>query len=668
MTTKTAQQRESELLAKINGGDAPQRSMEVVGVNVEDRTVELAFSSEAEVPRWFGIEILSHDEGACDLSRLNDGAAVLDNHERMFQRGVVERAWIDPSDRRGRALVRFGKSPSAEELFQDIADKIKRHVSVGYRVLAIRLTEEREGVDVYTVTAWQPYEISIVSVPADTSVGIARSAEIPAMDRSAPESETPTVPPTRVASIKEGNTSNMKEKTLRDASGNLVRAMVDDDGKIVSVIEVIEKAGDGERSHVQRGHDAERARVRALTDAAGAVQNVEGVDELLRTALSEGQDVATFQRSLLEKLNERASKPLNEQARGADIGLSESEASRFSILNVVRSLMEPNSRSAREAAAFEFEASRAAAEKSGKSVDKFMIPTDVLRQSVRALNTGTGGTAANGATGGNLVATDLMSGSFIEVLRNRTTIMKNGRVLAGLVGNIDIPKQLAAAQGFWLGEDEDTTETGIELGQIPLSPKTVGAYTEYTRRMAMQSSLDAEALLRVDLASALALTIDKAGYYGTGSDHQPKGIALYTGINGVNFAAVQPTFAELVAMETAVATDNADVNGMRYVGNAGFRGHCKTTTKFGAGTDATLWESGGTVNGYGADITNQVNAGDVFFGNYSDLLIAMWGGLELQVDPYSGSKKGRVRIVVFQDVDFALRRVESFCLGRKPAA
>lgn len=668
MSKKTAQQREADVLAKINEGDPQRRGMEVVGVDMERRTVELAFSSEAEVRRWFGIEILSHDEGACDLTRLSDGAALLDNHDWYAQRGVVEKAWIDAGDRRGRALVRFSKSASAEELLQDVADKIKRHVSVGYRVLAIKLVEEREDVDVYMVTRWEPYEISIVSVPADTSVGVGRNADTAPMVRDPARTETPPVPPTRDASTQLERTETMKEKTLRDASGNLVRAMVDETGKITEVLEVIERAGDSERAHAQRGHDSERARVRALTEAAGAVQSVDNVDALLRTALAEGHDLPTFQRALLGALNERANAPLNEQARGADIGLTDAEARQFSVLRVVRSLMDPADRNAREAAAFEFEASRAAADKAGKSVDKFMIPTDVLRQSVRALNTGVGGNAANGGTGGNLVATDLMSGSFIEVLRNRATIMKNGRVIAGLVGNVDIPKQLAAAQGYWLGEDEDTTETGMEFGQIPLSPKTVGAFTEYTRRMAMQSSLDVEAMLRLDLASALALTIDRAGYYGTGSDHQPKGIANYTGINAVEFAAGLPTFTELVAMETAIAADNADVNSMRYAGNAAFRGHCKTTPKFGAGTEATIWEPGGTVNGYGVDVTNQVNAGDVFHGNFADLLIAMWGGLELQVDPFSGSKKGRIRIVVFQDVDFALRRVESFALGRQTVA
>ena len=79
----------------------------------------------------------------------------------------------------------------------------------------------------------------------------------------------------------------------------------------------------------------------------------------------------------------------------------------------------------------------------------------------------------------------------------------------------------------------------------------------------------------------------------------------------------------------------------------------------------TIWESGNTVNGYRTEITNQVNKGDVIMGNFADLLVAMWGGLDLTVDPYSNSKSGRLRIVVFQDVDFAVRRTESFCLGRK---
>jgi HK97 family phage major capsid protein len=349
--------------------------------------------------------------------------------------------------------------------------------------------------------------------------------------------------------------------------------------------------------------------------------------------------------------------------RDADVGLTDKEARNFSFLKVIRALVDPTDRRAQEAAAFEFEASRAAAAKRGKDSDKFVIPTDVL---TRALNTSTTGTAS-GDTGGFGIATTLMAQSFIDILRNRATIMQLGTVMGGLQGNIDIPKQVAAAQGYWVGEDGDATESNLDLGQISLSPKTVAAFSEITRKLMVQSSLDVEALVRADLAKALALTIDKAGYYGTGTDAQPLGITNQTGINAVDFAAVQPTFAELVEMETQIALDNADVASMAYVGNAAFRGHAKTTLKFpGVNGSATIWEPGNTVNGYRTEITNQVNSGDVFMGNFADLLVAMWGGLELLVDPYSNSKKGRLRVVVFQDVDFALRRTQSFCLGKKP--
>jgi hypothetical protein len=159
MTTKrTIAQREADVLARLNAKDGGQvRSAEVVGVVDEDaRTVEIAFSSDSEIERWWGLEILSHEPGACDLSRLNDGGALLWNHDWSDQRGVVEKAWID-SDGKGRAIVRFGKSAAADELFQDVKDEIKRHISVGYRVVAAKLTEEREDVDVYTITRWMPY-------------------------------------------------------------------------------------------------------------------------------------------------------------------------------------------------------------------------------------------------------------------------------------------------------------------------------------------------------------------------------------------------------------------------------------------------------------------------------------------------------------------------------
>ncbi len=411
------------------------------------------------------------------------------------------------------------------------------------------------------------------------------------------------------------------------------------------------------------GKDDEAKRVRTIAEMGERF----GYAEAARGYIASNKSVDEFRDHLLEEQHKRETKPLNEQHKASDIGLTEKESRQFSFLNVVRALAEPTDMRLREAAAFEFEASAAAVKRSGRDTDRFMIPSDTL---TRALNSNTSG-VSNADTGGFSIANTLMTSSFIEILRNRAILLQRASTMGGLVGNIDIPRQVAAAQGYWLGEDDDATEQELGLGQISMTPKTVAAYSEITRKLMQQSSMDVEALVRFDLAKALALTIDKSGFYGTGSDHQPLGLANQTGIHAQSFGvAGAPTYLELIAMETKIALDNADVDSMTYVGNANFRGYAKGALKFpaSAGT-ATIWESGakakdGMVNGYSADITNQVATGDVFFGNWADLLIGMWGGLEMMVDPFSGSKKGRVRIVTFQDVDIAVRRKESFTLGR----
>lgn len=653
-------------LQEIRDRGLVQRSAEIISINEEARTVELAFSSEAPVNRWWGEERLSHDPAHVRLARLNDGGALLWNHKWDDQRGVAESARVD-ADRKGRAVVRFGTSAAAEELWQDVKNKIKRHVSVGYFIHAMQLVEIIDDMERWLITDWEPYEISIVSVPADTSVGIGRSADISSMERPPAQVETAPVSPTRVASTPKEKTASMKIKNLRDASGNLVRAKVDDEGKIVEVLETIEEAGDGERTARTSGVSEERNRVKdinALAERFGKA--IPNAAELARSAVDAGKSPTDFQAVLLDAVDKRMAQPLSEQTRHADIGLSQREVSEFSLLKVARALSDPTSRSAREAAAMEFRASEAAAERLGKQTDNFVIPADVLRQAVGGdYNRAALSTSMTGGAGGHLVDTTLLTSSFIDLLRKRTTIMRLGRVMGGLVGNVDIPKQIAGATGFWVGEGENVGETGIGLGNVLLSPKTVGAYSDLTRRLLMQSSMDAEALVRSDLATALGQMLDLAGYYGPGTINQPLGLTNYPGINAVEFVGVYPTYGELIDMETAIAMDNADVDSMRYVANAGFRGYAKQTAKFGPGTEARIWEPGGTVNGYGCEITNQVAAGDVVMTNFQDFVIGLWGSLELNVDKAALALSGGLRLIVFQDTDFALRRAESVCLGRK---
>lgn len=633
-----------------------QRTMEVRSFDEGKRTVELAFSSEIEVKRWFGVEILDHDPASVDLSRLLNGGAVLVNHDWDDQVGVVESASID-TDRRGRAVVRFGRSEKASEIFQDIVDGIRRHVSVGYRIMDAKLSETRdEGeTDVYRITRWEPYEISIVSVPADPTVGIGRSAENPQEEGQQTRTQTATTEKPVQA------TKDIRmEKILRNAKGDLVRALVDADGNIEKELEVIERAGDAQRL-------AEQAVQKRAADIMAMGEKYK-CDALARKAVIDGTTVEQFRAIALDHLNNQGgrSAALSENT-DSKIGLTEKEQRQYSIFNVVRALSNPGDRKLQEAAAFELECSRAAEDKFGRSAKGVLVPEDVLAS--RAFNAGGAANTPSGSQSGNvLVDTTFMGGSFIDMLRNRTTIMRMGTVMGGLVGNVDIPRQTGGATAYWVGEGQDATEGTPTLGQLSLSAKTVAAYVDITRRLMMQSSLDAEGIVRRDLLNAIGQSIDFAGYYGSGTDNQPRGLKNYNGINAKDFAATNPTFAELVEMESLIAADNADIGQMGYVMNAAMRGHCKTTAKFGSGTESTIWEPGNTVNGYRTEITNQLAAGDVFFGNFSDLIIGMWGGLDLTVDTSSLSKSGGTRIVVFQDVDFVLRRVESICWGSASVA
>lgn len=656
-----------------------QRALEVSSYDIEKRTVELAFSSEVEAERWFGIEILDHSPSSVRLDRLRDGGALLVDHDWSDQIGVVESVTIG-ADRRGRAVVRFGKSARANEIFQDVVDGIRKHVSVGYRVLGAKLVETKDEVDVYRVTDWEPFEISFVAVPLDHSVGVGRAMEKAQEEQAPVPVQTASVPSGDAAANQNSERTNqMKYKYFRDASGNLVRQQEGEDGALIGTPEIVEAAGAGERSLQANGAATERARSAAIL-SMGEQYNCR---ELAQTAVQGNTTVEEFTRSALEHMNTRGNAPVvtsrSAPARGTQtplsdasspiIGLSDEEIRSYSIFRAVRALQPNASARDREAAAFEMECSEAAQRQMGVTAQGIMVPYDVL--SSRAFNAGgAANTPAGAQTGSNLVQTDLRDGSFIEMLRNRTTLMRLATLMGGLVGNVDIPKQTGGATAYWLGEGDDTTEGSPTIGQLGLTPKTVGAYTDITRRLLMQSTPDAEGIVRRDLANAMAQAIDLAGYYGPGTGNQPRGIKNYTGINAVDFAGLWPTYAEAVQMESEIAADNADVNQMAYVFNARGRGAMKTTPKFSVGgiDQGTVWESGNTVNGYRTEVTNQLAQGDVFFGNFADVIIGMWGGLDLTVDPYSLSKSGGLRIVAFQDIDLVLRRVESMCYGSNTVA
>jgi HK97 family phage major capsid protein/HK97 family phage prohead protease len=574
----------------------------------EERTVEFSFSSETPVKRWFGNEVLSHDSSAVDLGRMNDGAPVLFNHDPDRVIGVVERAWVDGDKRRARALVRFSRNSFAEEVLADVRDGVLRNISVGY---SIDTAEERD--DNIVITRWQPHEVSVVSIPADPSIGIGRSLPVEA---AAPAATTPVPSPTDM----EDNTPNLEE----------VRAQAAAD---------------------------ERARVASIT----ALCREHNVD-LSQSLIERGSSKEDSMVQILDEISKRAKQPATPATPKAqpvgtvssDIGLTDKESRSYSFVRAIRAMAYPNDRGAYEEASFEREVSAAVEQRMGATARGMLVPDEVLR---RDLTVGTASAA------GDLVFTDARPGSFIELLRNRLALNTLGvTMLTGLNGPVAIPRQTGAPTAYWVAEKGTPTESNPTVDQVNLTPKTLGAYTEFSRKLVLQSSIDVEQMVRNELATVIALEIDRAALYGLGTSNQPQGLKLVTGINTEDFANNQPTYAELVSMETKVNADNADIGAMSYITNSTIFGGFKTTEK-AATTAQFVLEPGGTVNGYGVVRSNQIASGDVFFGVWSQMLMGMWGALDLQVNPYALDTSGGVRVTALQDVDVAVRHPEAFTRG-----
>lgn len=372
--------------------------------------------------------------------------------------------------------------------------------------------------------------------------------------------------------------------------------------------------------------------------------------DLAQRAISEGKSIEEFRGELLEVIG--SDRSLESQ----EIGLNKKEAQRFSLVRAVHAMANPTDRRAQEAAAFEFECSRAAADQYGKSAQGIMLPADVLRNWTRDLNS---------ADEAELFTDDFRGGEFIDVLRNASSVMQAGaRMLGGLSGDVKIPKKTTAASAGWIAtEGGASSESEMVVGQVSMTPKTLGAHTDVTRQLLIQSSMDVEAMMRDDLAQAIATAIDLAGLEGSGSSGQPTGILNTSGVNTVTaFAAANPTFAEVVTLETAVAEDNALTGNLAYILPASMYGALKTTEK-ASGTAQFVVEPGGSINGYRGIVSNQCTAGNLYFGNFADLLVGMFGGLDIVVDPYTNSTSGTVRVVALQSVDVAVRHAVSFAFG-----
>ena len=608
-------------------------------VDEDKRTVTLSFSSEEPYERYFGVEILGHKKSEVRLDRIKNAGPLLFNHNRDDHLGRILSAKITGG--RGEATVQFSKSAYADEKFNDVKDGILQEVSVGYRVHKVQLIESDDDKDTYRVTDWEPMEISLVTVPADTTVGVSRTVDLinnQKRELEMPETieEKPEATPTPTPKVEVRHEPDPKAES--------------------------------------KGVDNERKRTKEIIAIADGVKEryKKDVSQEANEWISEGKPAEEFGRHLLENVLNAEPAAIN-----PTVGMNDKEKKRYSLVKAIR---EMSDESQRGLSGLELEAHQEMTKQTKREAKGFFIPSDIeqyndedinralsrMSPHFRALN------AETATAGGYTVGTDV--GSMIDLLRNATLMNTLGvTMLDGLTGNIAFPRQTGGATAYWLSETGDVTDSEQTFSQIQLTPKRLQASTPYTKQLVAQSSIDIEAFVRADIMAQLAIAEDLAAFHGSGVAGEPKGLfSLDTdnsGINTVTFGAAA-TRSKMIEFQRKVFTANA-LNGTQAYVTSAATSEKLMNKDISTDTGRFVWEGSidqGTVVGKRAYASNQISGNKVAFGNWSHVMVGHWAGTDVVVDPYALKKSGQIELTVTILVDLAYRYPEAFAVSTDSGA
>jgi len=562
-----------------------------------------------------------------------------DNDTRA-QIGLLEDVRLG-KDKKLRAMARQGNHPDAGWVFADIRGGIMPNISIGYRVLEMKLETSDERGDTYRVTRWALMEGSTVPVPADITVGAGRAAS--------GEQEYPVIvtPTSRVA-----EENIMPEQVQAPAAGAAPVGVV-------------------------RDYDAERKqRGTEIANIAQLVTDPARRAELMTTAYGDDWSSSRMAQEVFKAnmLSAAAAVPAGR------IDLTEKEQRRYSVMRALAASIPEFA--GKVDAGFEREISQEISTRTGRTPRGIHIPLSLTadRQTATAMRASvTGNVATTTSLGGAGVETSVQD--LVEILRNESALLQLGvRYLPGLTGSLSFPRQITANTWTWEGENPSTAKalSAATLDTFTLSPKTGMGATAYSKQFLVQSSFGAEQFVREDLGMIAALGIDSGGISGAGTGSQPTGILNLSGVEtevmGTNGLA--PTWANVVSYETKQSINNASQGRLGFLVTPGMRGKLKTTLKNTVAGADYVWADNGTLNGYSALVSNQVPSNltkgtsttichGVVFGNWQEFILASWGeALDVTVDPYSLADQGMVRIIGLSMVDCNARHPKSFVVTK----
>lgn len=613
----------TELFRNIYSREAPIQSLDM-----EKRIVKGVLATELPVvvADWFNWRMI-REIVLIDGLEIPERMPLLDSHSR-FEVADIKGSVVNPEKTNdpnlGRiALVDYEFSSTAEREFTLVIERHLTSTSFGYEVypdqsVELKYGEQREVAGklykndypdklplVIRLKA-RAFEGSLVPIGADQAAKFRSMFQDP-----------PAEPPAGVEAKEE---SKVNEKTTIIIN------------KGVSKME--------EKNQEQMRVDA----IKKLAETFRGKVNGVNLDETADLFIHGNKSEREFADFIFERQKASASfgKPT--------IGLSEKESSTYSIIRAINSLINGDKCVEREIS--EEYARRQKINMEGRGI---ILPYEAFLPKMRRDLT-----AGGVGLGKELVGTDHLGDMFIDYLYSKL-VLDNVFLMPNSKGNIAIPVQTGTIGYGWAAETADVSEGTPSTSSKTASPKKGGAFVDLSRQLLVQSNPYAESLAVKDLVQNLKLGLQNAILYGDGLGDNPVGLKNTSGLpSAINLAT--PNWQKFVEFESVIDDNFGDDRNMYFVTRRSHRGKLKSTPKE-VGQAIYICGSDNRVNGYEMRTTNTIQAGDVFFGDWTNIIVPMWDAIEITIDPYTQRTKGVVRIVADQLLDVIVRYPQAFAYG-----
>ena len=600
------------------------RSFNVEDAQDETKFISMSLSSEAPYLRSFGNEILMHGDNNIDMSRtLHNGLPLLVSHNKeSLPVGRLKNVRLDATTRKLRGDAYFSNRPEAQAVKQDILDGVLSDISVGYKILDYQVekaTKKDTPNSVY-VTRWMPYEASLVSVPADSTVGVGRD------DSEETEMELDLE---RKAKVEAEPQAEASEEAQEDPAEEATETPEE---------EAVEETEE-EKAAKLAAEEAQLAADKAKSDLLIETQALRSL-AIKMNVITESEINTILETKSLDDARGLLLKPITSDTKTT----YEDKTTMFSNEMLTRGLVNAIKGD------FEMEdALKGSIVRSGEYAFRADLFTRANEMTTTAKGTST--------------VYDQNIG-FLELLAARTAVLAaGGRTKTGL-GSLSYIRHKTAVAASLRGENpgSTTSNTYADFEKVSYTPKTLTAKVYLTEELKTASAMDIQSILRNDMIKQFGIAIDN---YAINGNTTPAITGLLSASNGVNKSqlatAALPTFATVNALKALVDKKAVDLASCAYILTPELLAVLETTAKLSNG--AAIAE-GNKINGYTAFSTSNMPIAtlnhSILFGDFSNLEVCLQGPTEFMIDPQSRFDEGITILTARQSFDIGLLQPSAF--------